>query len=107
MTRPELALAECLDAWQQGQDAERVIERHPELAPELRSLLFVARRVQTASQAAYSRPLPALAATPPMPKTAERGGRLRHLLQRGLGFLLDTPPPTWQPVGYRQRYRPY
>ena len=46
MTQSQSVLAECLDLWLSGGDASPVLDRHPDIAREVSSLLATAQRVR-------------------------------------------------------------
>jgi hypothetical protein len=46
MTQPQSVLAECLDLWLNGGDTAPVLDRHPDVAREVSSLLVTAQRVR-------------------------------------------------------------
>jgi hypothetical protein len=46
MTQSQSVLAECLDLWLNGGDASQVLDRHPDVAREVSSLLATAQRVR-------------------------------------------------------------
>ena len=46
MTQSQSVLAECLDLWLGGGDPAPVLDRHPDIAREVSSLLLLAQRVR-------------------------------------------------------------